>query len=858
MDIPANYAGNESAHSGNAYAGIYCFYDVPSVPGILDYREYLQHHLQAPLVAGEKYALTFWVSLADYSGWTVNDLGAYVSVIRPQQTPNPTPLMFNPQVLANPSAISINGWVPVTDTFQAVGGEEWITIGSFGNSQQPTATAPTVYFTVPYPNPLNTNPNWGSYYYIDDITLEIYPDPTFTWSGTCRIDFVDSTECVDTSYKHHWNFGDPSSGMNDSSNLQNPFHIFTQNGVPFLVTHTITSPNGGTFTYSAYVIQPGPPVANIQGYQTNNCGNGVMLYTSAVCDTNVTYVWQVTGGIPDTLGGCSININWGTNGGYVILLATDTNDCVSRDTLRIPACCHLPSQYQIDNTTASDVLATMGCVSGNVVDGNCMGNAPIRISGVFIVDVPIVFQNCGSINISTNTPILINSNQSLTFDNCFIDDVCDSMWDGIYIADQTASLRIINGSVVQYAKHAVVSNNCGNYFIENSTLRNNDTDMVINKCTTTHTGVVRGTRFNMSGPMLPALPALPVGHTETVCAIEIRDNANITIGDATLPIYQNRFNGILVGVRTDNSVATVINGQFTNFTPNAIQLTSPIDNVGTGIVATGNKGISYSPALTVGGLGLNQCTFTNMRIGIDVFERVQLSVLRNSMTRMLRFGVRVQRSQQALININDNFITSPNNSPAFNTAILVLECYNATVNIKNNTIFAPSALPNQTGVGIRVACVSPADVILNISSNWMLRVRTGIWLQQLVGKNHVQVNSNRIEFSKPNSQYTTVHYGIRLEGCATVRCDTNVVTKLTLNNPSAAMLQNLRGISIENSPVTYATDNIFNRLGSGLFGWETSPGSTLACNTMNRCYNGVFFYGRCCNEWELRYWQSDS
>jgi len=79
MDIPANYAGNESAHSGNAYAGIYCFYDVPSVPGILDYREYLQHHLQAPLVAGEKYALTFWVSLADYSGWTVNDLGAYVS-----------------------------------------------------------------------------------------------------------------------------------------------------------------------------------------------------------------------------------------------------------------------------------------------------------------------------------------------------------------------------------------------------------------------------------------------------------------------------------------------------------------------------------------------------------------------------------------------------------------------------------------------------------------------------------------------------------------------------------------------------------------------------------------------------------
>lgn len=674
------------------------------------------------------------------------------------------------------------------------------------------------------------------------IVTVLSPQPRFSWEGTCRIYFTSDTTCPGQIISHFWDFGDPASGPSNSSTLPNPIHTFTQNNVMYTVTHTIVTFNG-TFTYSTQVIQSGPPQPVISGYQTNNCGTGFMTYTATPCNPGVVYIWNVIGGSPATTTGCQTNINWNSSGGYIILSAWDSiADCFGYDTMRIPACCDdlVSTTVRINNTTASAVLLQY---SQYVTGNNFTTNNEIIINGVFTIDVPFSFVNCANVNFGANALTYVNPGQTLTYDNTRVLGKCDTMWDGNHISNVTATLNIINGSIIQQAKRAVYSISGGNYYIENSTLRNNYKDIVVEAYSGTHPGVVRNTNFTMVGVFLPAIPALPPGHTKTVCGIEIKDNADITIGDPTIATYLNNFTNILVGVRSENSITTVTNCRFANLNPTFAQLVN-VPDAGTGIVAIGGKNTLYQPSLTVGGIGLNRCVVIDARIGIDVRERTTVSVVNNNITNVRVYGVRVQRSSQVQVTVADNTIWNQTGGFGFNTAILILECYDATANILRNRIMQTTNVNAQVGTGIRVGLVSPGDMIVNIvGNNSINRVKTGVWLQNLVGKNKVFVGGNVVTFSKPNSQYTTVHYGIRLEGCATVRCDTNRVTKTSSLNPTSAMVQNLRGISIENSPVTVVSDNVFTKMGSGIFGWEISSASTLACNTMDRCYNGVFFTG---------------
>jgi hypothetical protein len=420
------------------------------------------------------------------------------------------------------------------------------------------------------------------------------------------------------------------------------------------------------------------------------------------------------------------------------------------------------------------------------------------------------------------------------------------MWDGIYIADATATLNIIGGSVIQQAKNAVVSDNGGVYFIEGSTLQNNYKDMVVNGYGTAHTGVVRGTTFTQSAAFLPALPALPFGHTATVCAIEITNNAGITIGDPALSAYQNNFTNILVGIRSKNSITTVYNCRFANFAPTAIQQFN-VQDAGTAIVGVGSRNYYYQPHLTVGGGNLRRCIFVNVRIGIDVREVMHVTAEKNNLSDIRVYGIRIQRTGSRTINISDNRITNQAVTYAFNTAILLLECYNGTANIHSNFILQTGSIASnyaaQTGVGIRVALATPGDMNLNIVDNRTIsRVKTGIWVQNLTGKYKVFITNNAVSFTKPNAGYTFVHTGIKVQNCATVKVSNNEVMKGS-GNPVVAMRDNLRGVSMENSTTTTIAHNYFTRMGSGVYGWELCTGSAVVCDTFLTCYDGVFLTG---------------
>ena len=161
--VPDNEFGYQAAHSGNGYAGFYCFYETESVTVAGDDdHEYVTHALAAPLTPGETYAVEFFVSLADVSHYAVNDIGALLSTQIPSR-PDELAITATPQIM-NTSLEMLDdksGWARIHGCFVADSAFAFITIGNFHVGPA------TVFIQVPTDYPLT----WYSYYYVDDVSV---------------------------------------------------------------------------------------------------------------------------------------------------------------------------------------------------------------------------------------------------------------------------------------------------------------------------------------------------------------------------------------------------------------------------------------------------------------------------------------------------------------------------------------------------------------------------------------------------------------------------------------------------------------------------------------------------------------
>lgn len=167
---PRNKMGVQEPHDGNAYCGIYCSKE--------NYREYLQTELRESLVAGRHYRVSFWVSLADKSPYAVATLGALFTINRIGDTTwniltqnEMTDLgggqkqliatYYSPQVVNNVLLDNNLEWEPITGEFEAIGGEQYLTLGNFYtfNRSQVVSTD--------FANAVLS----GAYYYVDDVSV---------------------------------------------------------------------------------------------------------------------------------------------------------------------------------------------------------------------------------------------------------------------------------------------------------------------------------------------------------------------------------------------------------------------------------------------------------------------------------------------------------------------------------------------------------------------------------------------------------------------------------------------------------------------------------------------------------------
>ncbi len=166
--MPKNYFGHEFALGGMAYPGIITYAMSTVNPALSNWREYLEVQLLDSLIKGVNYCIQFYVSAGDSSYYVSNDIGVYFSKneIKDTCTNNlPCPLSYQPQ-FENPVHNNLNsriGWTKVSGTFLAKGGEQFIVIGNFKNSDATVATL------------TEWSKNYSTlrvaYYYVDFVSL---------------------------------------------------------------------------------------------------------------------------------------------------------------------------------------------------------------------------------------------------------------------------------------------------------------------------------------------------------------------------------------------------------------------------------------------------------------------------------------------------------------------------------------------------------------------------------------------------------------------------------------------------------------------------------------------------------------
>jgi hypothetical protein len=115
---------------GSAYGGFIAYDDSE------EYREYLQVQLTSPLLAGEEYKVSVWVSLADLSAYAIDSIGIHFRDSAVAES-GYAPLPLTPQVVTTPGVPLTNttGWTLVSGRFTADGGEEYMIIGNFLSDQ---------------------------------------------------------------------------------------------------------------------------------------------------------------------------------------------------------------------------------------------------------------------------------------------------------------------------------------------------------------------------------------------------------------------------------------------------------------------------------------------------------------------------------------------------------------------------------------------------------------------------------------------------------------------------------------------------------------------------------------------------
>jgi gliding motility-associated-like protein len=162
--MPNSILGYQYSRTGTRHAGFI------SHEALDEYREYIEGKLSSPLVAGQTYCVSFYVSLANDVLYATDNIGMHFfnSLYQRNACPGQTNSLINitPHLNYDCGPITdTTNWVRLQWDYVATGGEQFFVIGNFFNNANTTiVNNPGGGFTNPY-----------AYYFVDDVS--VIPSP---------------------------------------------------------------------------------------------------------------------------------------------------------------------------------------------------------------------------------------------------------------------------------------------------------------------------------------------------------------------------------------------------------------------------------------------------------------------------------------------------------------------------------------------------------------------------------------------------------------------------------------------------------------------------------------------------------
>ncbi|REK35870.1 MAG: PKD domain-containing protein [Bacteroidetes bacterium] len=205
---------------------------------------------------------------------------------------------------------------------------------------------------------------------MSQIITVAQPIASFDVSDTvvCIGDTVQFTN-TGTSGSYFWNFGDPGSGGNNVSNLENPIHLFSTAGQRTITLNTVVGACSNTFTRTITVRNN--PVPSLTTSGRTSCSIPFNVNFSDTSSANVSWFWTFgdpSSGSSDTSIIRNPSHTYTAFGNYTInLTVEDAFGCIGSAIF--------PNYIQITPPTVSFLQTDSGCV-GDSFNFSAFVNSP--------------------------------------------------------------------------------------------------------------------------------------------------------------------------------------------------------------------------------------------------------------------------------------------------------------------------------------------------------------------------------------------------------------------------------------------------------------------------------------------------
>ncbi|MBL0339755.1 MAG: hypothetical protein IPP71_01865 [Bacteroidetes bacterium] len=256
-----------------------------------------------------------------------------------------------------------------------------------------------------------------------------------------------------------------------------------------------------------------------------------------------------------------------TNSGVYTVVVTDANGCQAKSSVEVSIidCCTgtvgtLTGNFFSSQLSGFSFYSTLPPRIESGFNGVPAASGPsVALNGTLTIDQPDFEFRDLELTMGENSKIILapGSTKTLNFENNnYIHGCNDNMWDGIYIEYAQGTLEASDGNTfIEDAKNAIVSNDFGNFQLENVHFNRNWKDLVINlkNASVAHPGrVFNGCKFTC-GPLYISADALcysPHLGAITNVGIEINGPGVVQVGNPSFA--DNEFDNIRRGIATNN------------------------------------------------------------------------------------------------------------------------------------------------------------------------------------------------------------------------------------------------------------------------------------------------------------------